>query len=160
MFRLHLRGALLAAVITLVISDGLHFLMFFIYWSMRIGDILDWRYIEPYLMEQPGVIRIILEILVKLSIPLAILWRAPRSRRLLSNPWMAAACGVCLCFLLLPLLLGFPDEGILRNMIKWYSETFVFLGPITFIPGGLYFFLHSFFIRQALGKKAWLETRA
>ena len=163
MRQLHLTRALLAAVITGAVCSSVPFFGYIAdsLWKRRgLPAAADLRH---YLAaEQPFIISAFIWLLVLLSVPMAILWGISSSRRTLSAPWKAALCGGCLGILLSPP--WYVAATVLDRMTAWlsvndYLEKLHILGPFSIITGALYFLLHSFFIRQALAKKAWLETR-
>ncbi|WAC18917.1 hypothetical protein OVA24_16925 [Luteolibacter sp. SL250] len=162
MLRLHLSRALLAAGISLMFCSALP-LVLHIGGGLLGGRGFPVHMELRWILEQQVQVMIIFAALpLLLTFPLAALWFAGHTRRTLSVPWMAAVCGGCLGILLSPAwyMIGTVlDQGGCALSVDDYLDGLHFLGPVSAITGALYFFLHSFFIRQALGKKAWLETR-
>ncbi|RYD25889.1 MAG: hypothetical protein EOP87_23635 [Verrucomicrobiaceae bacterium] len=162
MFRLHLTRALPAAGITLAMCAALPLLWFTVQILLMGPGLPLGPNLRLVLRAQPLIFLSFALLLVLLSIPMAILWRSENPRRTLSIPWMAAVCGGCLGILLSPpwyvVVIALHGE-LFRMSLSNYLEIIHILAPLSAITGALYFFLHSFFIRQALAKKAWLETR-
>ncbi|MBX3740241.1 MAG: hypothetical protein KF712_04575 [Akkermansiaceae bacterium] len=163
MLRLHLSRALLAAGIACSICAMLPVAVSFIIIQFGGHAPAAADYLGSLLMRLPKILCFYAALfLLVLSVPLAILWNYTPSRRMLSVPWMAGVCGGCLGILLSPAwYIGvFALHGaFFRMSLSSYLGTTHNLLPYTTITGALYFFLHSFFIRQALGRKAWQETR-
>jgi hypothetical protein len=113
-------------------------------------------------VRQPEMASIFGWLLVLLSVPMVVLWAMPLSRPMLSVLWKAALCGGCLGVLLSPawyFAVIFLDRRAGYLTVSDYLDVIHVLLPSAVLTGALYFFLHYFFIRQALGKKAWLETQ-
>ncbi|WAC18915.1 hypothetical protein OVA24_16915 [Luteolibacter sp. SL250] len=162
MLRLHLPRALLAAGIALAMCGTLPLLWITVHLLLMAPALPFGPNLRLALRAQPLIFLSFALLLVMLSIPMAVLWRRENPRRTLSIPWMAAVCGACLGILLSPpwyvIIIALHGE-LFRLSLSNYLEIIHVLVPFSAITGALYFFLHSFFIRQALGKKAWLESR-
>jgi hypothetical protein len=159
--RLHITRALMAAGISLMFATLLPLLVCLYYaitgWSSGSGGIELSRFLNFQL--QVVLIFSLLPLLT--TLPMAALWFVNSTRRTMSVPWMAGICGGCLGILMSPvwftLVVQLGGGGGLS--VSAYLNGFYAIGPVSLVLGGLYFFLHSFFIRQALRKKVWEETR-
>ncbi|MBX3740240.1 MAG: hypothetical protein KF712_04570 [Akkermansiaceae bacterium] len=115
-----------------------------------------------FLADLPKVLSSFAVLHALLAAAMALLWKHAPSVRLLSRPWMSAVCGGFLGIILSPgmYMAYLIIHRELRHLaVDDYLNFIDYLGFFATITGALYFFLHSFFIRQALAKKAWLAER-
>ncbi len=163
MVRLHLTRALLAAAITLCVMPVVVSIIVAMVWVAdgyppSIKEVVEHYigWLPIYIMEL-GVLIVLIMVVGPIS------WILPALRRSLTRPWVAAivgaACGILLTWPWMAFVYTFV---VSESGLQWayFVRMLPFRALVAAITGALHFFLHSFFIRQALRKKAWLETQA